>query len=302
MRSGKLLIAGSSNTDLVILSTQLPAPGETVTGGEFFQAMGGKGANQAVAAARAGADVTFLSCVGSDDYGNAALEAFTREGINTDFIRIDKEAASGIALIMVDGRGENIISVAPGANFSLNTEDVDKAETAFESAACLLTQLEIPVDVVERAFEAARKRDMITILNPAPVPKQSIPDSLLEKTDIFIPNQIEAQAILGSNITDLNEIAARLTEKGPTDIIFTLGSKGALWITESGTATEIPPVRAEPVDTVGAGDCFCGVLAAGLCQGKEMEETLQFATAAAAISVTRKGAQPSMPRKEEINL
>lgn len=302
MRTGKLLIAGSSNTDLVIRSSQLPEPGETVTGGEFFQALGGKGANQAVAATRAGADVTFLSCVGDDDYGKAALDAFTREGINTDFIRIDEEAASGIALIMVDGKGENIISVAPGANHSLKPKNVDQAENAFDSAACLLAQLEIPMETVERGFEKARKKEILTILNPAPVPAQGIPDSLLEKTDILIPNQVEARTILGSNITDLNEIAAELIEKGPTDIIFTLGSKGALWITESGTTTEIPPVKAEPVDTVGAGDCFCGVLAAGLCQGKDMEEALRFAAAAAAISVTRKGAQPSMPRKEEINL
>jgi ribokinase len=297
MAKPKIVVVGSSNTDMVVLSPALPRPGETVLGGEFLLAAGGKGANQAVAAARAGADVTFVGCVGDDVLGEKALAGLAAEGIHTGSVRVVRACASGVALIMVGPRGENIISVASGANARLTPKDVERASRAIASAQCLLLQLEVPLDAVARALQIARKHRVLTVLNPAPARK--LPRRLLQLVDVLTPNRVEIAGVLGWPPTsNIRRAAIALQRVGVKDLIVTLGSEGALVVSE--TQESVPAFRVKPVDAVAAGDVFSGAFAVARTEGQTVREAVRFACAAAAISVTRKGAQPSIPKRREI--
>ena len=300
MSRPRVVVVGSSNTDMVIKSESLPRPGETVTGGEFFMAPGGKGANQAVAAVRAGAEVTFIARIGNDMFGQKALENFKKEGINTDFIVMDNQTPSGIALIFIDARGENIISVAPGSNARLSPEDVERGERAISHADVVLMELEIMVETVEQAVEMARAAGCKVILNPAPGRKLS--PSLLSKIDFLTPNESEASILTGLSVDSTEAARAaggKLLDLGVGAVVMTLGKKGALIIADS--LTHIPAKKVNPVDTVGAGDAFNGALAVALAEGRELKEAVEFAVSAGAIACTHYGAQPSMPKRKEID-
>lgn len=296
-RKPRVVVVGSSNTDMVIRSPRLPRPGESVVGGQFYMAPGGKGANQAVAAARAGAAVTFVARVGRDLFGDAAVAGFRREGIECRWIARDPRAASGIALILVAEDGENLISVALGANMRLTAADVSRAAPAIERAGAIVLQLEIPLPAVRRAVALARRARVPVILNPAPAPRKPLPAGLLRQVDYLVLNETELEAIAGSG-----EFAAgkALLDAGVGNVILTRGRQGAAILDGTSRPKLIPGHRVKAVDAVGAGDAFVGVLAAFLAEGRPLGEALALANAAAAISVTRKGAQPSMPHRAEI--
>lgn len=295
------MVVGSSNTDMIVKVPKIPSPGETILGNEFFVVQGGKGANQAVAAARAGGDVTFLTCVGNDSFGNQALEAYKKEGINTSYIKIAENAATGVALINVSDSGENSISVAPGANSQLLPKDIDALQDVIESALIVLMQLEIPLKTVERVVELASAKNIPVILNPAPA--QILPQSLLEKILFLTPNEHEAKLLIGESDIDsgIEETARRLQEKGVPNIVITLGEKGGYYADEHEQGT-VSGVKVKAVDTTAAGDTFNGYLAVGLSNGMSLRDSIELANKAAAISVTRLGAQPSIPFIQDIKL
>lgn len=294
---GGVVVVGSSNTDLTVLCPALPGPGETVLGGELYQAAGGKGANQAVAAARAGARVALVAAVGSDDFGRAAVEGLERDGIDTGSVVIKPDTPSGTALILVEESGENLIAVAPGANAELAPGDVAAAAETIRRAGALLLQLEIPMDAVRRAAEIAERDGVPVLLNPAPMPDQPLPADLLATVDYVLPNQSELLRLTAARSEDL--AARELFEAGVSALIVTRGAAGARIITADGRA-DVASIEVDAVDAVGAGDCFCGYLAAGIAHGAPLEDAVRLACAAAALSVTRRGAQPSIPRRDEV--
>ena len=296
----KIAVIGSSNTDMVIKTAHLPAPGETVLGGQFLMNPGGKGANQAVAAARLGGDVVFVAKVGDDIFGQEAVEGFKGEGINTDYIVVDPDNPSGVATITVDEQGENCIAVASGANSALGPADIDSASPQIEAASVLLMQLETPLGTVEHAASLGRKAGKTVILNPAPA--QPLSDALLALLDVITPNETEAEILTGIKVQtehDAEEAARALRDKGVGAVIITLGSRGAFVLSESFLGL-VPAPKVEPVDTTAAGDTFNGALAVGLADGQTIEDAVAFANKAAAISVTRLGAQASVPKLEEL--
>jgi len=292
-----VVVVGSSNTDMVIRSRRLPRPGESVVAGQFYTAAGGKGANQAVAAARAGAAVTFVAKLGRDVFGDQAIAGFRREGIECRWIARDPKVPSGIALILVEEGGENLISVALGANMKLSPADVERASGAIAQAGALVLQLEVPLPAVRRAVAIARRNGVPVVFNPAPAPRKPLPKALLRQIDYLVLNETEMEAIAGSG--DF-AAARRLLDAGVGEVILTRGKKGAATLDGSPRPWLIPGYKVKAVDAVGAGDAFVGTLAAFLAEGRSLEESLDLANAAAAISVTRKGAQPSMPRRAEI--
>ena len=297
--SKKIVVIGSSNVDLIIKGDKIPKQGETVLGGTFYKAAGGKGANQAVAASRAGGEVSFISCVGNE-YGDESIEGFRKDGINVDYVKKDPDVATGIALILVDKNGENSISVASGANLSLTVSDIQKAQQIIKDADVLLMQLEIPIEVIEEAARIASSVGVKTILNPAPA--QPISDELLKCVSILTPNESETELLTGmevKNETDAIKAASIILEKGVEVIIITLGSKGALLATKDETRI-ISGHKVKAKDTTAAGDVFNGALAIAIAENKSIDEAIRFANAAAAVSVTRMGAQPSAPKREEI--
>ncbi|HET6539532.1 MAG TPA: ribokinase [Chryseolinea sp.] len=297
-----IYVIGSSNTDMVVKTEKLPMPGETVIGGTFFMNPGGKGANQAVAAARLGGRVTFIARVGSDLFGSQALQQFQTENIDTRFVTQDPEYPSGVALIGVDRQGENTIIVAPGSNRQLNVKDVANAFESIAEKSIILIQLEIPQETVEFAILSGKKKNCDVILNPAPV--QPVDNSALRNLSIITPNETEAEMLTGIRITDLNtaeQAARQLHQAGVPNVIITLGSKGAFVSTGSnGKLVAAPKVTA--VDTTAGGDCFNGALAVALAEGMKIEEAVGFACQAASLSVTRMGAQSSMPYRKEVNV
>lgn len=299
MKKRKIVVIGSSNTDLVIKTTRIPSPGETVIGGEFLMTAGGKGANQAVAIARLGGDVAFIAKVGRDMFGESALRGYAADGIDTDTIERDGSAPSGVALITVDAHGENCIVVAPGANNTLTTADIDRHRDLICGAEYLLMQLEIPMEVVEYAAEMAEAHGVKVILNPAPAAPLS--QRLMRKLYLITPNLGESQLITGINIdhpAETERVAEVLLEMGAKAAIITLGSGGALIRTH----TECDLINAERVvaiDTTAAGDVFSGALVVALSEGKSLVDAARFATHAAAISVTRMGAQSSIPYRKD---
>jgi len=296
----KIVVIGSSNTDMVIQSEHLPAPGETILGGTFFMNPGGKGANQAVAAAKLGGDVVFVARVGDDIFGQEAVAGFKLEGINTDFIVTDPEQPSGVATIMVDAKGENCIAVASGANNMLSPADVDQAMAQVDAADVLLMQLETPIETIEYVASLGSEKGKTVILNPAPA--QALSDELLAKIDVITPNETEAEMLTGinvENLADAEKAAQALRDKGIGTVIITMGSQGAFVLSDSFTGM-VATRKVEAVDTTAAGDTFNGALAVGMANGQAIEEALAFANKAATISVTRLGAQASVPSLAEL--
>ena len=297
----RIMVVGSSNTDMVIKTERLPAPGETVLGGQFVMVPGGKGANQAVAAARLGADVTFVARLGMDVFGDKALENFKQEGIDTKYISRDMKQPSGVALIFVDGKGENVIVVAPGANSALSAEDIESAEEQMSTCSSIVLQLEIPMSTVERAISLASAKRVRVILNPAPMCDNGLSASLLEKVEFLIANETEARMLLGlpNDVEIYKRTALRLLDLGIGSAIITLGAKGAL-VVENGRVQAVSSPRVDAVDTTAAGDAFVGATSVALSLGMSLFDAAQFAGKAAAISVTRMGAQSSLPNMREV--
>jgi len=296
-----IVVIGSSNTDMIIKVPRIPKPGETILGGTFSTAAGGKGANQAVAAARAGGNVTFVARVGDDMFGKEAINGFKADGINVDYVIQDKTAPSGVAEIFVADDGENSIAVASGANANLSSEDVSKVKSAVANADIIIMQLETPVETIHAAAELAHKNGVKVILNPAPA--HSLPDNLLKLISVLTPNVSEAELLTGIQVTDTSsakQAAEKLHQKGIPMVIITMGASGVYASTDEFTGP-IPGFQVKAVDTTAAGDVFNGALAVALAGKKPLTEAIRFANAAAALSVTQLGAQPSAPGWESIN-
>ncbi len=291
----RIIVLGSSNTDFVIKADHLPRKGETIIGGNFFMNPGGKGANQAVAASRLGGRVTLISKIGTDLFGKALLKVFEEEGINTAFVFTDTEHATGIALITVDKNGDNCIVVSSGANAILLPEDLQDAAEAINEYSLVLMQLETPLETVEYVAAAAYKKGARIILNPAP--SKPLTNSLLSTIFILTPNRKEAEYLSGIAITSIDSAAAaarKLASRGAQTVMITLGADGVLVLFEN-EIVHIPAIKVAAVDTTAAGDVFNGALAVCLSEGKNVLEAARFACKAAAISVTRMGAQSSAP-------
>jgi ribokinase len=298
--AGKIVVVGSSNTDMILQMDHIPKPGETILGGQFSMAAGGKGANQAVAAARAGGAVTFLARVGNDMFGRQAIEGFRQDGIDVEHVLCDPEAPSGVALIFVAASGENSIGVASGANGLLSADDVRQAAAKLEAADVVVMQLETPLPTVQAAAEIAAAHNVRVILNPAPA--QPLPDELLRHVTVLTPNESEAELLTGIAVTDAaaaQQAAQALHAKGVETVIVTLGSRGALVSGPEFSGT-VPAFSVKAVDTTAAGDVFNGSLAVSIAEGESLENAVRFASAAAAISVTKLGAQPSAPNRAAI--
>ena len=300
MSSSSIIVVGSSNTDMIIKLERIPRPGETILGGEFVTAAGGKGANQAVGAACAGGQVTFIARVGRDMLGEQAVAGFMRHGINVDHVLRDPAAPSGVALIFVAKDGENSIAVAGGANGRLSSADVKKAAKVFAGASVLVMQLETPLATLQTAAELAAKAGVRVILNPAPA--RPLPDKLLRHVSVLTPNETEAELLTGIAVTtdtSAAKAAAKLRARGVETVNLTLGARGA-FIADATGSRRVPGFKVKAVDTTAAGDIFNGALAVALAEHQPLDQAVRFANAAAAISVTRLGAQPSAPSRKEI--
>lgn len=296
----EIVVVGSSNTDMVIKTDKLPLPGETVLGGHFFMNAGGKGANQAVAAARLGGAVTLIAKTGEDIFGRQAIDLFKGEGIDTSFVFTDTLHPSGVALITVNENGENCIVVAPGANVFLSPMDIKKSMQLIDKASIILIQLEIPVETVKYVVSLAAKKNKTIILNPAPA--ISLPDELLKNISVITPNQKEAEMLTAIKVTDsksAEQAAFILHQKGVETVIITMGAKGA-YFSHKQTSGLINAPEVKAVDTTAAGDVFNGALAVALSEGVEIADAISFACKAASISVTKLGAQASAPYRVEI--
>ena len=297
----RLCVIGSANIDLTFRTPRFPEPGETLTGRALHQCMGGKGANQAVAAARLGAQVAFVACVGNDAFGAAAIEQFRAEGIDTQFVRRVENQATGTAAIIVDDQAENCIIVIPGANAELTTEDIVRATHWIQQAHAVVCQLETPLAATHQAFKIARAAGVRTVLTPAPVIE--LPDELLRLCDVCVPNRTEIEAMVGLKVHSLEDAQTaveRLLQRGVNSVALTMGSGGALVGDRIGTF-HVPAVEVKPVDTTGAGDAFAAALPVGLCTGLTLRESAERASLVAALSVTRMGTQTSFPTHAEIS-
>ncbi|HSD28008.1 MAG TPA: ribokinase [Vicinamibacteria bacterium] len=298
--SGRVVVVGSSNIDLVMKMARLPRVGETVTDATFVQAFGGKGANQAVGAARAGGQVVFVGCVGDDAYGQQARGNLEADGIDTRFVFTEPGVASGTALILVGGEGENYISVAPGANDRLTPAHVDRALEAIGGAAMVVTQCEIPPETIEHVVALGAELGKPVLLNLAPARRLS--DAALSRLALLAVNETEAEFLTGRRVAsdrEVQEAAGALLARGPRTVVLTLGARGA-YVGAEGVRSLIPGFAVEAVDTTAAGDVHGGALAVALVEGRPVLEAVRFANAAAALSVTRLGAQPSAPRRSDI--
>ena len=294
--TGKVLVVGSLNMDLDVFVPRLPQTGETILGDTFATIPGGKGANQAVAARRMGAAVTMIGRVGDDGYGQTLRQVVGQDGIETEYIETDPEESTGVALITVDTEGRNTIVVVPGANGTLTARHVKAAEQAFSTADVLVAQLEIHLETVLAAVNVAAERATRVILNPAPA--RSLPSELLSKVDFLIPNEGEAMHIAGTE--SLEAAIPKLLGLGVRNLIITLGEHGVLLVTPEGRE-EFAAHKVEAIDTVAAGDAFVGAFATGIAEGMSVEDAIRLGNAAAAISVTRRGAQPSLPTRADVD-
>ena len=299
------IVVGSVNTDLVVRGRRLPRPGETVLGGEFYRAAGGKGANQAVAAARSSlVPVTFIAAVGDDEFGRNSARLLREENLDCRFVKSVAGRPSGVALIMVDGQGENTISVASGANTDLIPADIAAVDDAvFRDGAVLLTSMETPLETVTTALSRAREANLTTILNPAPATTEIAVPEILSLVDVITPNESEAEQLTGiapTSVETASRAAVRLRELGCRAVVLTRGAEGALVAGPEGIES-LPAYSVDTVDTTAAGDAFNGVLATALSEGCLLCDAVRRAIAAAALSVTRRGAQPSLPHRDEID-
>lgn len=301
MKTGKLVVLGSINADHILNINHFPQPGETVIGKQYTVAFGGKGANQAVAAGRSGADISFIACVGDDDIGERVRKQLASDHIDTYPVEAIKDTTTGVALIFVNAEGENVIGIDAGANKAVTPAYLDRYKQQVIAASALLMQLESPLETVIAAAKIAKDNDTQVILNPAPACE--LPDELLARVDMITPNETEAEKLTGIKV-DSNEDAARaanaLHDKGIATVIITLGSKG-VWLSQNGEGKLVAGFRVKAVDTIAAGDTFNGALVTALLEGKPMDSAVRFAHAAAAIAVTRPGAQPSVPWRNEID-
>ena len=302
MENPKIVVVGSSNTDMVLKSNHLPLPGETVLGGKFTMNPGGKGANQAVAAARLGGSVIFIARVGNDLFGKQAIDGFKNHGIDTQFITTDENEASGVALIMVDEKGENSIGVALGANGTLFKDQLEPALEELKQSSFVLTQLETPLQTIEYLGQLAKEHDLKLVLNPAPA--QPLSEELLSAVYMITPNEIEAELLSGVKVVDKNsakEAATVLRNKGVEIVIITLGSKGA-YVLSKELDEMVPTQKVKVVDTTAAGDTFNGALVVALSEGMDLKTAVEFANRAAAYAVGILGAQTSAPLRKDIEI
>lgn len=296
-----ICVVGSSNVDLTFCTERLPRPGETLTGRSFRIGHGGKGANQAVMAARLGARVTMISRVGGDPFGDQTLEYYRNVGIDTSRIRVDPSRSTGVAAIIVDSAANNCILVVPGANDSVSVDDVCAAEEAVRSADMVVAQCETPLEATVAAFRIAKAAGAGTILNPAPA--RPLTDELLRLADFCIPNETELEALTGlagASLSQVESAARSLLARGPRSVLVTLGARGVLAVTDT-DGWHCPALKVTAVDPTGAGDAFIGSLAVYLAQRLNLREAVNRANAVAALSVTRRGAQDSFPSRGEVD-
>ncbi|HDR2891958.1 TPA: ribokinase [Enterobacter asburiae] len=299
--AGNLVVLGSINADHILNLESFPTPGETVTGNQYQVAFGGKGANQAVAAGRSGAQIAFIACTGDDDTGERVRKQLASDNIDIAPVSVVAGESTGVALIFVNAEGENVIGIHAGANAALTTERVEAQREIIASAEALLMQLESPVESVLAAAKIAHENHTTVVLNPAPACVLS--DELLALVDIITPNETEAEKLTGihvENDDDAARAALALHDKGIGTVIITLGSRG-VWASVNGEGRRVPGFKVKAIDTIAAGDTFNGALVTSLLEGKRMDDAIRFAHAAAAIAVTRKGAQPSVPWRKEID-
>jgi ribokinase len=296
-----IIVVGSLNMDLVVKVPYMPAPGETISGSDLQTIPGGKGANQAAAAAKMGGNVAMIGKVGQDAFGPRLLKALNDVGADTTHVKIESDSASGTAVIVVDGKGENSIVISPGANGKVSKAYIDEMETVISKAKIVLLQHEIPLDTVEHVINLASKHHVPVILNPAPA--NPVPQHLFSKIDYFIPNETESRILTGIEVTDLNsakQAAQKFIEYGAKNVIITLGEKGALLVTAK-DSHHVSSRKVKAVDTTAAGDAFIGGLAKALVKGLGQIEAVHYACAAGAITVTRFGAQTSLPSEAEVD-
>ena len=296
----RIVVIGSANMDMIIRTSHIPRVGETILGEDFIQSLGGKGANQAIAAARLGADVTFIARLGNDHFGRVMLESYKQEGVDISHIIIDGEYPTGVALILIDSKGENVICVAPGANAKLSVDDIAASEDVIKSADYVLLQLEIPIVTVEYAIRLAAKYHVRVVLNPAPIAK--ISRDILELIDVLTPNHSEAIVMAEEKGSLSGEVALALRRKfNIKNVVITMGKNGTAISSESSPIPKvIPGFIVDPVDITGAGDAFNSGLAFALASGLEVEEAVRYANAVGALAITRLGAQSSLPTSEEV--
>lgn len=299
--AGQLVVLGSINADHILNLERFPTPGETLTGNRYQVAFGGKGANQAVAAGRSGADIAFIACVGDDDTGERVRQQLKKDRVDIAPVGVVTGESTGVALIFVNGDGENVIGIHAGANGALSPDKVQAEHERIRAARALLMQLESPLESVLAAAQIARNSDTLTILNPAPA--SALPDELLALIDVITPNETEAEGLTGVAVKDdasAAQAAQVLHDKGISTVLITLGKRG-VWLSENGKGQRIPGFTVKAVDTIAAGDTFNGALVTAMLEGKPLAEAIRFAHAAAAIAVTREGAQPSVPWRDEID-
>ncbi|GLH26086.1 ribokinase [Enterobacter sp. 200527-13] len=299
--AGNLVVLGSINADHILNLESFPTPGETVTGNQYQVAFGGKGANQAVAAGRSGAKIAFIACTGDDDTGERVRKQLASDNIDIAPVSVVEGESTGVALIFVNAEGENVIGIHAGANAALTTERVNAQREIIANAEALLMQLESPVESVLAAAAIAHQNHTTVVLNPAPA--RVLSDELLVLVDIITPNETEAEKLTGvrvENDDDAARAAKVLHDKGIGTVIITLGSRG-VWASVNGEGRRVPGFKVKAIDTIAAGDTFNGALVTALLEGKRMDDAIRFAHAAAAIAVTRKGAQPSVPWRKEID-
>jgi ribokinase len=295
-----ITVIGSLNMDLVTMTTKVPKIGETIIGTDFKQAAGGKGANQADAIAKLGGLVTMIGRVGDDQFGESLINALKKDGVETSQVRITEKISTGIATIVVNGEGDNSIIVVPGANFKLTPQDIDEADAIIKASSMVIAQLEVPIETIKYAFRKAKEYGIYTLLNPAPARK--LDEELLGMTDLLVPNETELEILSEKSLEtdeDMINAAKELMQKGVKEMIVTLGSSGCLHIHKAGSK-HYSAERVESVDTTAAGDSFIGAIAMAFSEGKSFAQAIEFASKVSALTVTRQGAQDSLPTRMEV--